>query len=136
MAKTLRPIRLLVTGGREATLRKLGLDPGAVHCLVVKTLNHISANGRRPITVIHGGAKGVDAMTDNWCFATRTDKLVFPVSKEDWERVGNIAGNLRNTKMLEDGKPDMCVAFPGGRGTADMVAKAQAAGLRVLEVKL
>lgn len=134
--KPLRPIRLLVCGGRTATLLGLGLDPGSVYVRLVRMLNELSANGKRPLTIIHGGANGVDTMANTWCFNTNTPKLVFPVSKEDWERVGNIAGNLRNTKMLEDGKPDMCVAFPGGRGTADMVAKAQAAGLRVLEVKL
>jgi UDP-N-acetylmuramoylalanine-D-glutamate ligase len=35
--------------------------------------------------------------------------------------------------MLEREKPDLVVAFPGGRGTADMVAKARAAGVEVLE---
>jgi hypothetical protein len=35
--------------------------------------------------------------------------------------------------MLEYG-PDLVVAFPGGRGTADMVRRAKAAGCEVLEV--
>lgn len=134
--KTLRPIRVLVTGGRDSTMRKLGIDPGAVHVLVVKTLNQISDCGRRPTTVIHGGAKGVDSYADAWCHSTNTPKLCFPISKEDWEAKGNIAGNLRNTQMLKDGEPDVIVAFPGGGGTADMVAKARAAGKRVVEVRL
>jgi len=33
--------------------------------------------------------------------------------------------------MLQVGKPDMVVAFPGGKGTADMVHKAQAAKVTV-----
>jgi ABC-type Fe3+-hydroxamate transport system substrate-binding protein len=37
--------------------------------------------------------------------------------------------------MIEEGKPDLVVAFPGGRGTADMVAKAEAAGIPVQRVK-
>jgi len=134
--KKLRPMRVLVCGGRETTLKKMGIDPGAVHCLVVKTLNQLSACGRRETTVIHGGAKGVDSMADNWCFSTRTPKLVFPISKEEWEAKGGIAGPLRNTQMLQDGKPDVCLAFPGGPGTADMVAKCRAAGVRVVEVPL
>jgi formate dehydrogenase assembly factor FdhD len=32
---------------------------------------------------------------------------------------------------LSKGKPDLVVAFPGGRGTADMVRKAQTAGVPV-----
>jgi hypothetical protein len=136
MTKTLRPIRVLVTGGRETTLKKLGLDPAAICVLVVKTLNQISDCGRRPTTVIHGGAKGVDSYADNWCAGTRTPKLCFPVSKDDWESKGNIAGNLRNTQMLNDGKPDVCLAFPGGGGTADMVMKCCDAGVRVVPVGL
>jgi hypothetical protein len=36
--------------------------------------------------------------------------------------------------MLGQGHPDLVVAFPGGRGTADMVRRANAAGVRVMEV--
>jgi hypothetical protein len=32
------------------------------------------------------------------------------------------------------GKPDLVVAFPGGRGTANMVKQARAAGVAVMEV--
>jgi hypothetical protein len=37
--------------------------------------------------------------------------------------------------MLEEGKPDLVVAFPGGRGTANMVKQARAAAVKVLEAK-
>ena len=36
--------------------------------------------------------------------------------------------------MLDHGKPDIVVAFPGGRGTADMVKRAEDAGVRVIRV--
>ena len=39
---------------------------------------------------------------------------------------------MRNARMLAEGKPDLVVAFPGGRGTADMVAQARKAGVRVV----
>lgn len=131
-------MRVLVCGGRDKTLKKLGLDDGAVYVKVVETLNKLSAMGARPLTVIHGGATGVDAMANQWCFNTNTPKLVFPISKEDWDAKGGIAGPLRNTEMLEKGEPDVCLAFPGGSGTADMVAKAKAklGPKRVMEVKL
>jgi hypothetical protein len=32
---------------------------------------------------------------------------------------------------LRKGKPDLVIAFPGGRGTADMVARARKAGVPV-----
>jgi hypothetical protein len=34
--------------------------------------------------------------------------------------------------MLNEGKPDLVVAFPGGRGTADMVKRARAAGIELI----
>jgi hypothetical protein len=37
--------------------------------------------------------------------------------------------------MLDQGKPEVVVAFPGGRGTADMVRRAKLAKILVVEVK-
>lgn len=37
--------------------------------------------------------------------------------------------------MLSKWLPDGCVAFPGGRGTADMIEKAKAAGVTVYQPK-
>jgi hypothetical protein len=36
--------------------------------------------------------------------------------------------------MLDEGKPDLVVAFPGGRGTADMVSVARAKGIEVIVI--
>ena len=52
----------------------------------------------------------------------------------DWKANAKAAGPIRNAEMLADFKPDTVIAFPGGRGTADMVRKAKAAGVRVIEV--
>jgi UDP-N-acetylmuramoylalanine-D-glutamate ligase len=41
---------------------------------------------------------------------------------------------MRNKWMLTDGKPDLVIAFPGGRGTASMVNLARAAGVPVTEI--
>lgn len=43
------------------------------------------------------------------------------------------AGHIRNTQMLVECKPDLVVAFEGGKGTANMVRQAEAAGVRVLK---
>lgn len=51
----------------------------------------------------------------------------------DWHRDGKAAGPIRNRRMLLEGMPDLVVAFPGGRGTADMVRRARAAGIEVVE---
>lgn len=36
--------------------------------------------------------------------------------------------------MIDEEQPDLGVAFPGGRGTADMARRARKAGVRVVEV--
>jgi hypothetical protein len=37
--------------------------------------------------------------------------------------------------MLDEGKPDLVLAFPGGRGTANMMRQARERGVRVVEVQ-
>jgi hypothetical protein len=81
-------------------------------------------------TVVHGGAKGADALAGRWADAREVNTEVFYA---DWAR-GKRAGPERNQRML-DSKPDLVVAFPGGRGTADMVRRAKAAGIEVIEVE-
>jgi hypothetical protein len=47
----------------------------------------------------------------------------------DWDKLGAAAGPVRNQKMLVEGRPDLVVAFPGGKGTADMVRRSERAGI-------
>lgn len=81
--------------------------------------------------IIHGAARGADTLAGLWARRNLVAVLPFPA---DWKRDGKAAGPLRNARMLAEGNPDLVVAFPGGRGTADMVAKARAAGVEVMEV--
>lgn len=53
----------------------------------------------------------------------------------DWDGLGRKAGPIRNQRMLDEGKPDLVVAFPGDKGTADMVRRARTASLEVLEIQ-
>lgn len=82
--------------------------------------------------MIHGGSNGADAFAHAWAQATCMKIEVYPA---DWDTHGKAAGPIRNSKMLSEGKPDLVIAFPGGRGTADMVRKAKAAGVKVIEVE-
>lgn len=52
----------------------------------------------------------------------------------DWEDLGRKAGPIRNQRMLDDGRPELVVAFPGGPGTAHMCRIAREAGVEVIEV--
>jgi hypothetical protein len=52
----------------------------------------------------------------------------------DWANLSRRAGPIRNTAMVQYATgAAMLIAFPGGRGTADITRKAHAAGLQVIE---
>lgn len=78
--------------------------------------------------IIEGGALGVDAHARMWAQVRGIDVRTFYA---DWQTHGRRAGPLRNARMLDEGRPDGVVAFPGGRGTADMIRQALTAGLKV-----
>jgi UDP-N-acetylmuramoylalanine-D-glutamate ligase len=81
--------------------------------------------------LIVGGATGADALAEEWADVWGMRKRVFPAN---WARDGRAAGPIRNQRMIDEGKPDLVIAFPGGRGTADMVRRAKAAGIEVREM--
>jgi SLOG family YspA-like protein len=83
------------------------------------------------VVIITGGASGVDSTATDWA---AVNWCQFKEYKADWKKHGRAAGPIRNQRMLDEGKPDLVVAFPGGRGTADMVKRAKAAGVPVHEV--
>lgn len=77
-----------------------------------------------PTEICHGAARGADTLAGKWATKRNVPCRVFPA---DWQRDGNAAGPLRNAEMLREFKPDTIIAFPGGRGTADMVRRAKRA---------
>lgn len=77
--------------------------------------------------LIHGNAPGADSLADAWGLSRRA-YVDYPAQ---WQRLGRAAGPLRNQKMIDEWRPDLVVAFPGGSGTADMVKRAHAAGIPV-----
>lgn len=123
-------MRVLVCGGRE-------FDDWDV---LNYTLYEIFDSGLRdlndPFIIIQGGAKGADFLARVW---GKYRAIEFPVEvveyPADWKTHGKAAGGIRNQQMLDEGKPDLVVAFPGGVGTADMVLRAKKAGVEVVEVK-
>ena len=114
-------MRVLVCGGREFD------DWG----LVCSTLDKILFSGERIVTIIEGGAKGADFLGRVWAKFRNCPYKEYPAN---WKKYGKRAGPIRNAQMLEEGKPDLVVVFPGGAGTRDMMDKATNAGVEVLEV--
>ena len=110
--------RLLVTGGRDYS------DWSRV-CCVLSNLN--------PHVVIHGGARGADALSAKWARENnRIDWAFFP----NWDALGKRAGMVRNAEMLALSFPTIAVAFPGGKGTAHMVSCIERAGIPLLKVAI
>ena len=85
-----------------------------------------------PDRVIHGAAFGADTMADG--FARRMACRV-SIYQPRWKEHGKAAGPIRNQQMIDEGKPNLVIAFPGGKGTADTVARARKAGIDVAEIR-
>jgi hypothetical protein len=87
--------------------------------------------------VMEGGAKGADAAARAWaCRPFSPGVLIehFPFPA-DWDKYGKAAGPIRNQQMLDEGHPDMVIAFhddlTNSKGTKDMVKRAKKAGVPV-----
>lgn len=78
--------------------------------------------------LIHGDASGADRLASQWARGAGVDQVSYPAN---WRAHGRAAGPMRNRRMLHHGRPQAVVAFPGGRGTADMVEVARQAGLLI-----
>ena len=84
--------------------------------------------------VIHGNARGADRIADDWACRRGVPTEAYGLPQGEWDGLGKKTGPLRNQRMLDEGKPDLVVAFPGGGGTKDMVRRAVKAGVAVHEV--
>ena len=81
--------------------------------------------------IITGDAKGADWLARAWAKDYGMEYEGFPAN---WKKYGRIAGLIRNQQILDEGKPDLVIAFKGGNGTADMVKRAENAGVKVVKV--
>lgn len=117
------PERILVCGGRDF----------ADSSTVWGELDALQRQARHEcMVVIQGGAAGADAIAREWCQARYVRYHNYPAH---WNLHGRAAGPIRNQLMIDHGRPDLVLAFEGGRGTADMMRRAKAAGIPVQEVR-
>jgi hypothetical protein len=129
---------VLVCGGRDYSQR-----PVVFHVLdeihaqrTIRTLCH-GACGVNASKVSYPKApahllRGADRWAQEWSDANQVPVVQYPAM---WSFYGPSAGPRRNYRMLREFKPDLVVAFPGGRGTAGMVEIARHAGVEVVEIK-
>ena len=80
--------------------------------------------------VMTGAAAGADYHAGEWA-AIRGIQVQRCYA--NWDKFKRAAGPIRNAEMLKQARPHVVVAFPGDTGTADLVAKARAVGVEVIE---
>lgn len=88
----------------------------------------------RPIVIISGAARGADQIAEDWAYERGCELSVFP---PEWAKYGKAAGPIRNTRMLDEGKPELVLAFVNkpiqkSRGTHHMVEIAMARKIPVV----
>jgi len=93
-------------------------------------------NGR--MTVIEGASDdvtgpyfGADYWAHQWALARDVETIR---QHARWKELGRKAGPIRNEEMIRLHKPDLVMAFPGNRGTANMADQAHRAGIDVIFV--
>lgn len=111
---------VIVSGGRDFTNTEL------MHrtlCVVVGLLDMV--------TILHGDAKGADALARTWAEKYGVARQQFDA---DWTKHGLAAGPIRNAEMVRHGTH--LVAFWDGqsKGTKDIIDKARARKLPVVDV--
>lgn len=98
--------------------------------------------------LIHGAATGADALADEWARSRGVDHLAFPAAWDDIHRPGAVvrytkagkaydaaAGGIRNQRMIDAGRPEIAIGFPGGAGTRDMASRVRSAGIPLYEIQ-
>lgn len=114
--------RIVVCGGRDLKDYRL----------VAETLWWLTLYISEPVICTGACPTGADALAERWAHAMR-----YPVRRyhADWEKHGKAAGPIRNEEMAADNAGGRLVAFPGGRGTADMVQRAEKHGMKIRKVE-
>lgn len=120
--------RVLVCGGRDFNDVPLIWKTLDTLC-AVRNIRHVIDGASDDVT---GPYVGADYWAHQWACTRDMETTRFHAA---WASQHRAAGPIRNTRMLREGMPDLVVAFPGGKGTANMVAQARAAGIEVIEVK-
>jgi hypothetical protein len=97
-----------------------------------KAIFNEMANYDVDTVIITGGCIGADTIAHNLAVKAGMETLVFPAR---WDKYGKAAGPIRNQQMLDEGLPDLVVAFTedleNSRGTKDMVTRARKAKIPV-----
>jgi hypothetical protein len=112
-------MRVLVCGDRNWTNKE------AIRAQLLHRKGYIDG-------IIEGGARGADSLAGECADELEIFCMVFPA---EWDKYGKAAGPIRNQQMLNEGKPDLVLAFhkdiENSKGTKHMVKISRKAGIPV-----
>lgn len=85
------------------------------------------------VTIIQGGADGVDAIAKEFAKEYEIPYVTFPAL---WNVYGPSAGPIRNKQMIDEGDPTCVIAFMtgAGPGTRNMVRQAIENNIPVIQL--
>lgn len=102
---------VLVCGGRHYSDRRC----------VYRILDQIHEIERITL-IVQGFATGADRLAHYWALdrGVASTGTKYQITPDMWREQGRAAGFIRNRAMWVEQRPHLCVAFPGGPGTASM----------------
>lgn len=119
MNKEIKNMRVIICGGRDYRLTEADKEK--------LTSFHRVYNFTK---ILSGGCVGADFGGEAWA---KSQGIPVEQYIPDWVAHGNKAGPLRNQEMANNA--DACIAFPGGKGTLDMIRRAEKKGLKMFLFK-
>lgn len=122
-----QPMNIIITGGRHHAERALVWDwlDQLYECMVIDGVGDYNTS---PLTIVQGGATGVDKHAREWCMTRGVNFKNYPYPKQ----LGKAGGPIRNREMAMKEKPEFVVSFTGGRGTRSMCRIARELGIPVI----
>ena len=121
-------MRVIVCGGRDYGKNPDGSNNDAEMDFLFNFLTKLLIK-HPDMVVIQGEARGADRLAKNWAEFINVPVVSFPAN---WVLYGKLAGPIRNLQMIQEGKPDLVVAFRGGAGTRNMIKQAMQYDIEVL----
>lgn len=118
--------RVIVCGGRDYNDRET----------LFFELDCLSKEHGKFEVLIHGDQTGADTLAGEWARLVGVKVIACPAN---WLDHGIKAGPIRNRFMLSEHRPDLVIAFPGDKGTKNMVSQASSpkyrrAGVEVIKI--
>ena len=113
-------MKIAVIGSREGF-------PGNPSDLIEKVLE-LENLTKDQITIVSGGARGVDSLAESWARSNNVNTLIF---RADWKNLGKGAGYIRNHNIIENS--DIVLALWNGesRGTLHSLCLSRKLGKKV-----